>query len=194
VLTSQTFRDLFRTETIGENGLSIKSLAMVFTDLQASTALYERVGDIRALELVRSHFEKLNEVIRRHHGAVVKTIGDAVMAVFGESERAIGAAAGMHRALRKIDADGETLALQIGVHAGSCIAIQTNHQIDYFGSAVNVAARVQGVAQGGEIVVTDTIWIAPGVQGLVQDFGLEATPDRVELRGISASVPVYRLR
>ena len=193
VLTNQTFRDLFRTETIGENGLSIKSLAMVFSDLQASTALYERVGDIRALELVRAHFEKLNEVVRRHHGAVVKTIGDAVMAAFGEPERALAAAAGMNRAVRKIDADGEMLNLKIGVHAGSCIAIQTNHQIDYFGSAVNVAARVQGVAHGGEIVVTDTIWNAPGVQGLADDFGLEATPDRVNLRGIAQGVQVYRL-
>ncbi len=193
VLTSQTFRDLFRTETIGESGLSIKSLAMVFSDLQASTALYERVGDIRALELVRAHFEKLNEVVRRHHGAVVKTIGDAVMAAFGEPDAALAAAAGMTRAVRKIDADGEMLNLKIGVHAGSCIAIQTNHQIDYFGSAVNVAARVQGVAHGGEIVVTDTIWNAPGVQGLADDFGLEATPDRVDLRGIAQGVQVYRL-
>jgi class 3 adenylate cyclase len=194
VLTSQTFRDLFRTETIGEGGLSIKSLAMVFSDLQASTALYERVGDIRALELVRAHFEKLNDVVRRHHGAVVKTIGDAVMAAFGEPDAAVAAAAGMTRAVRRIDADGEMLNLKIGVHAGSCIAIQTNHQIDYFGSAVNVAARVQGVARGGEIVVTDTIWNAPGVQGLAQDFGLEATSDRVDLRGIAQGVQVHRLR
>ena len=193
VLTNQTFRDLFRTETIGESGLSIKSLAMVFSDLQASTALYERVGDIRALELVRAHFEKLNDVVRRHHGAVVKTIGDAVMAAFGEPARALAAAAGMNRAVKKIDADGEMLNLKVGVHAGSCIAIQTNHQIDYFGSAVNVAARVQGVAHGGEIVVTDTIWNAPGVQGLVDDFGLDATPDRVDLRGIAQGVQVYRL-
>jgi class 3 adenylate cyclase len=193
VLTNQTFRDLFRTETIGEGGLAIKNLAMVFSDLQASTALYERVGDIRALELVRAHFEKLNDVVRRHRGAVVKTIGDAVMAAFGEPDAALAAAAGMTRAVRKIDADGEMLNLKIGVHAGSCIAIQTNHQIDYFGSAVNVAARVQGVAHGGEIVVTDTIWKAPGIQGLVDDFGLEATPDRVDLRGIAQAVQVYRL-
>jgi class 3 adenylate cyclase len=194
VLTNQTFRDLFRTETIGEGGLAIKNLAMVFSDLQASTALYERVGDIRALELVRAHFEKLNDVVRRHRGAVVKTIGDAVMAAFGEPDAALAAAAGMNRAVRKIDADGEMLNLKIGVHAGSCIAIQTNHQIDYFGSAVNVAARVQGVAHGGEIVVTDTIWKAPGIQGLVDDFGLEATPDRVDLRGIAQAVQVYRLQ
>jgi class 3 adenylate cyclase len=194
VLTNQTFRDLFRTETIGEGGLAIRSLAMVFSDLQASTALYERVGDIRALELVRAHFQKLNDVVRRHHGAVVKTIGDAVMAAFGEPEAALAAAAGMNRAVKKIDADGEMLNLKIGVHAGSCIAIQTNHQIDYFGSAVNVAARVQGVAHGGEIVVTDTIWNAPGVQGLVDDFGLDATPDRVDLRGIAQGVQVYRLQ
>jgi class 3 adenylate cyclase len=193
MLTNQTFRDLFRTETIGPGGLQIKNLAIVFSDIQASTALYERVGDLRALRLVRDHFDLLQEVVARHRGAVVKTIGDAVMAAFGEPERALAAAAGMCRAVGRINADGESLLLKIGLHAGSCIAIQTNHQIDYFGRAVNVAARVQSVAAGGEIVVTDTIWEMPAIPGLAQDYGLRARPDTVQLRGIADNVPVHRL-
>jgi len=193
MLTNQTFRDLFRTETIGPGGLQIKNLAMVFSDLQASTALYERIGDIRALRLVRDHFDLLQEVVARHRGAIVKTIGDAVMAAFGEPDRALAAAAGMSRAVGRINADGEALVLKIGLHAGSCIAIQTNHQIDYFGRAVNIAARVQSVAAGGEIVVTDTIWDLPAIPGLAMDYGLRARPDTVQLRGIADNVPVHRL-
>jgi len=193
LLTNQTFRDLFRTETIGDKGLHIKNLAIVFTDLQASTALYERVGDLRALELVRKHFELLENVVVRHRGAVVKTIGDAVMAAFGEPERALAAAAGMTRAVGRINADGDALTLKIGLHAGSCIAIQTNNQIDYFGRAVNIAARVQSVARGGEIVVTEAIWDCPGIPELVLDYGLQATEDRVSLRGIAEDVHVHRL-
>jgi class 3 adenylate cyclase len=193
MLTNQTFRDLFRTETIGAGGLQIKNLAVVFSDLQASTALYERVGDLRALRLVREHFDLLHEVVARHRGAIVKTIGDAVMAAFGESERALAAAAGMSRAVGRINADGESLVLKIGLHAGSCIAIQTNHQIDYFGRAVNIAARVQSVAAGGEIVVTDTIWDMPAIPGLAADYGLRAREDTVQLRGIADNVPVHRL-
>jgi class 3 adenylate cyclase len=193
VLTSQTFRDLFRTETIGDKGLSIKSLAILFTDLQASTALYERVGDLRALELVRAHFDKLMEVVRKKRGAIVKTIGDAVMAAFAEPESAVAAAAEMTAAVRTIDTAGDSLAIKIGIHAGSCVAIQTNHQIDYFGSAVNTAARVQGVARGGEIVVTEPIWHAPGVRERTDNCGLRMAPDTVRLRGIAAPVSIFRL-
>jgi class 3 adenylate cyclase len=193
MLTNQTFRDLFRAETIGPGGLHIKNLAVVFSDLQASTALYERVGDLRALALVRDHFDLLHDVVARHRGAIVKTIGDAVMAAFGEPERALAAAAGMNRAVGRINADGQGLVLKIGLHAGSCIAIQTNHQIDYFGRAVNIAARAQSVANGGEIVVTDAIWELPTIPGLVQDYGLRSRPDRVQLRGIADDVPVHRL-
>jgi len=193
MLTNQTFRDLFRTETIGSEGLQIKNLAVIFSDLQASTALYERVGDLRALRLVHEHFEVMHDVVARHRGAVVKTIGDAVMAAFGEPERALAAAAGMSRAIGRINADGEQLVLKIGLHTGSCIAIQTNHQIDYFGRAVNVASRVQSVAAGGEIVVTDTVWNTPGISDLALDYGLRARADTVALRGIADHVPVHRL-
>ncbi len=82
-LSNQTFLDLFDSETIvaGE-GLTVRRLALLFTDLQGSTALYDRIGDMKAFDLVRLHFGHLRECIARNSGALVKTIGDAVMASF----------------------------------------------------------------------------------------------------------------
>jgi class 3 adenylate cyclase len=191
LLTTQTFRELFRTETIAPGeGLELKGLSILFTDLQASTAMYERVGDLHALELVRKHFEILNDVIARERGAVVKTIGDAVMASFAEPDRAVSAALRMNESVRRAGLD---LILKIGLHAGPCVAIQSNNQIDYFGRTVNIAARVQGIADGGEIVLTDAVWQHPRVPQLVERAGQRVRVDRVQLKGIADDVEVRRL-
>ncbi|MGA2895361.1 MAG: DUF5939 domain-containing protein, partial [Xanthobacteraceae bacterium] len=81
LLTNQTFRDIFRTDTLDiDQRLKITSLTFLFTDLKGSTALYERVGDLVAYDLVRQHFRVLHDIVAAEAGAVVKTIGDAVMA------------------------------------------------------------------------------------------------------------------
>ena len=78
LLSNQTFRDIYRTDTLDiDQGLKILSLTFLFTDLKGSTALYERVGDLVAYELVRAHFRILHEIVGSEGGAVVKTIGDA---------------------------------------------------------------------------------------------------------------------
>ena len=93
LLTNQTFRDIYRTDTLDvDQGLKITSLTFLFTDLKGSTELYERVGDIVAYDLVREHFRVLNEIVASEAGAVVKTIGDAVMATFPSPDRALAAA------------------------------------------------------------------------------------------------------
>ena len=93
LLTNQTFRDIYRTDTLDvDQGLKITSLTFLFTDLKGSTALYDRVGDIVAYDLVRQHFRVLNEIVASEAGAVVKTIGDAVMATFPTPDRALAAA------------------------------------------------------------------------------------------------------
>jgi len=193
VLTSQTFRELFRTQTVGEHGLRIKNLTVLFTDLEGSTPLYERVGDLRAFELVQEHFSRLEAVVARHRGAIVKTIGDAVMAAFADPANALAAAAGMSRTVQRIDADGVPLRLNVGLHTGSCMAVQTNQQLDYFGGAVNIASRVEGQAEGGEIIATDAVWQTPGVPGLAEDFGLIDHPDVLELKGVVEPTVVHRL-
>src|SRR3546814_315803 len=89
LLTNQTFRDLYRADTLNiDQRLKIVSLTFLFTDLKGSTELYERVGDLVAFDLVKAHFQLLNDIVAAESGAVVKTIGDAVMA--RSEERSVG--------------------------------------------------------------------------------------------------------
>src|SRR6266705_2251242 len=114
LLTNQTFRDIYRTDTLDvDQRLKITSLTFLFTDLKGSTELYERVGDLVAYDLVRAHFGVLNEIVAAERGAVVKTIGDAVMATFPTPDRAMAAALKMREALKDLKGD---LLLKIGIH------------------------------------------------------------------------------
>lgn len=193
LLTSQTFHELFRAETIPiEQGIDVKGLAILFTDLQGSTSLYQRAGDLKAFGMVRDHFALLKECVSANGGAVVKTIGDAVMAAFSESRSAAEAAVQMHRRISKV-APGD-LALKIGMHAGPCIAVHLNDRIDYFGSTVNIASRVQGKAAGGEIVLTESSYQSPDVEKILRAAELVGAKESVELRGIEGVVPIVRLR
>ena len=193
LLTSQAFHELFRAETIPiEKGIDVKGLSILFTDLQGSTRLYQRAGDLKAFEMVRDHFTMLKDCVSSSGGAVVKTIGDAVMAAFSEPRAAVEAAVQMHRRISKV-APGD-LALKIGLHEGSCIAVHLNDRLDYFGSTVNIAARVQGKAAGGEIVLTESTFKAPDVEKLLRAAEFVGAKESVELRGIEGTVPIMRLK
>jgi class 3 adenylate cyclase len=192
LLSTQSFRDLFRAESLAPDAsLELQSLAIVFTDLKASTQLYERVGDLRALDLVREHFKLLHDVIDEEEGAIVKTIGDAVMATFVDPQRAVRAGARMHRALAKL-AGPEELALKVGVHQGACVAIDSNARLDYFGQTVNIAARVQGIAEGREIVCTDAVFASPGVAKTIGELAIAMQREETVLKGIDKPVVVHR--
>src|SRR5882757_7060952 len=100
MLSNQTFRDVFKADNLNvDQRLKITSLTFLFTDLKGSTALYERVGDLAAFDLVRAHFQALLEIISSEKGAVVKTIGDAVMATFIRPEHALAAGLRMRAAM-----------------------------------------------------------------------------------------------
>src|SRR6516165_4443700 len=100
LLSNQTFRDIYRTDTLDvDQRLKITSLTFLFTDLKGSTDLYERVGDLVAFDIVKEHFRVLHEIIAAESGAVVKTIGDAVMATFPTPDRALNAALRMRDAM-----------------------------------------------------------------------------------------------
>src|SRR5712671_639145 len=136
--------------------LKITSLTFLFTDLKGSTELYERVGDLVAFDIVREHFRVLNESVAAEGGAVVKTIGDAVMATFPTPDRALAAALRMREAMRGLNATHgrEDLLLKIGIHEGPCLAVSLNERQDYFGQTVNIASRVQGLAISQSILAT----------------------------------------
>ncbi len=196
LLTNQTFRDLYRTDTLDvDQRLKITSLTFLFTDLRGSTELYERVGDLSAFDLVRAHFQVLQEIVAAEAGAVVKTIGDAVMATFPTPDRAISAALRMRDAMRALnDKSGrEDLLLKIGVHAGPCIAVSMNERQDYFGQTVNIASRVQNLANAQAIFVTGAVVDDGLTADLLHKNALTPVPHEVSLRGIEREIAVYTI-
>ena len=171
----------------------MKDIALVFTDLKGSTALYDRIGDLNAFALVRQHFDCLRRATIRHGGAVIKTIGDAVMAAFLDPAAAVGAGLAMLGEIATFNQGlvDKELILKIGIHKGAAIAVTLNDQLDYFGQTVNIAARVQNLADAGEIYLTRAVRDAPGVGELLSSFEVEARTTR--LRGIDQEVPVFRV-
>ncbi len=196
LLTNQTFRDIYRTDTLDvDQRLKITSLTFLFTDLKGSTELYERVGDLVAYDLVRQHFGVLYKIVAAEAGAVVKTIGDAVMATFPTPDRAIAAALRMREAMQKINAErgSDDLLLKIGIHEGPCLAVTFNDRQDYFGQTVNMAARVQGLAKDRAIFVTRPVVENAGASAVLREMGLSPVEKRAALRGITEDAVVYEI-
>jgi class 3 adenylate cyclase len=196
LLTNQTFRDIYRTDTLDvDQRLKITSLTFLFTDLKGSTALYERVGDLVAYDLVRQHFHVLYEIVAADAGAVVKTIGDAVMATFPTPDRALAAALRMREAMTRINAErgNEDLLLKIGIHEGPCLAVTLNNSQDYFGQTVNMAARVQGLASSRAIFVTKPVVEDAKALKILETAGLQPTMQVAALRGITDQTTVYEI-
>ena len=186
VTALQVFRDLFSAEALrpGEQ-ISVGSLAVLFTDLRDSTSLYREIGDAPAFGRVMSHFDVLHDAVAVEGGAVVKTIGDAVMAVF---RRPLGAVNAILRAQRTFshEVDGtRRLRLKAGIHLGRCIAVTLNERLDYFGSTVNFAARVQRLSSGGDVVLTEPVFADHEVAEMLalMNRDLQTEPFEATVRG-----------
>jgi len=195
LLSTQTFLDLFPSETVmSSGGLAVKRVTLLFTDLKGSTALYDRIGDMKAFNLVRQHFGVLRDVITANEGALVKTIGDAVMASFTEPSNAVRAARDMLARIAEYNAAAgeEIIVLKIGAHCGPCLAVTLNDHLDYFGQTVNLAARVQGLAEANEIWLTNELYQQAGVSTDLKDCEVDELSVRV--KGIDRDVLVHRLR
>jgi class 3 adenylate cyclase len=202
LLTNQTFRDLYRTDALDpDQRLKITSLTFLFTDLKGSTALYDRVGDLKAYDLVREHFDLLNKIVAAEAGAVVKTIGDAVMATFETSDHAVSAALKMRDAIRDVggkpggdgEGQGEDLLLKIGIHEGPCLAVMVNDRQDYFGQTVNIAARVQSLADSRAILATGAVVEKAETAKLLEASGVTPVAQRQALRGVTHELTLYEL-
>jgi class 3 adenylate cyclase len=196
ILSNQTFRDLYKADNLNiDQRLKITSLTFLFTDLKGSTALYERVGDLAAFDLVRAHFHALLEIIAAEKGAVVKTIGDAVMATFIRPEHALRAGLRMRSAMKELNkARGtEDLIVKIGLHEGPCLAVMLNERQDYFGQTVNVAARVQSLSTNQEIHITQPVIGAPEVAAIIEREAIKPIRKEAALRGIADKMVVYEI-
>jgi class 3 adenylate cyclase len=196
MLSNQTFRDVFKADNLNiDQRLKITSLTFLFTDLKGSTALYERVGDLAAFDLVRAHFHALLEIISSEKGAVVKTIGDAVMATFVRPEHAIVAGLRMRAAMDKLNQERgrDDLVVKIGIHEGPCLAVMLNERQDYFGQTVNIAARVQGLSTSQAIHITGPVIDAPAVAAILDKQAIVPIQKQAALRGIADKMLVYEI-
>ena len=198
LLNNQSFRDLFRIQHLSPNlNLNIKSLTILFTDLRGSTEMYDQAGDLIAYRLVQDHFKELTDTVRHNNGAIVKTMGDAIMATFSRPIDGLMAALEMLERLNQLNQrwheQGYELGLKVGINEGPALAVMTDDRLDYFGQSVNVAARVQGLAGSGEVWITDSVWNHPRVEDLVAKHSLEKEEREATLKGVGKPTRVVRL-
>jgi class 3 adenylate cyclase len=194
VIAMHAFRELCPEQLLRPgDDVAIGRVTILFTDLKGSTALYAEIGDSTAYGLVRDHFAFLVERVRGHRGVLVKTMGDAVMAAFEEPADAVRAAFAMQRDVAAFNADHKGLAIvvKLGLHQGPCIAVTSGGILDYFGTTVNVAARLQGQSRGGDMVLSAEMIADPAVAGVLE--GAELQPESAVLHGIAEAVTFYRL-
>jgi class 3 adenylate cyclase len=192
-LSTQTFRQLFRSELVSkEEALTVNDLTFLFTDLKGSTSMYDEIGDATAYNLVRLHFDVLARAVAENSGAIVKTIGDAVMATFIDPTDAVKASLAMFEELEQLnDTISARLELKVGVHRGHTIAVTLNDRVDYFGQTVNIAARTQQLAVAGEIYVTSDVYETPGVSALLDDYEVSNTTGA--MAGVAEEIPLLRI-
>jgi adenylate cyclase len=197
VTALREFRDLFSSEVLAPGqSVGIESLTLLFTDLCDSTALYELIGDAPAYGRVRKHFAWLFDIIGAHSGAIVKTIGDSVMAVFQSPEDALCAAIEIQKQVLDFNAllsDANHIALKIGLHHGPAIAINSNDRLDYFGRTVNIAARLLGASRAMEIVFSGDVAARDGIQKILLNESLAPESFLANLKGIKGVFELQRV-
>jgi class 3 adenylate cyclase len=185
VTSLQLFRDLFANEALrpGER-ISVGTLTVLFTDLRESTRLYRESGDAVAFGHVMNHYDVLRQAILEEDGALVKTIGDAVMAVFRRPAPALRAALKAQAILARPPAGLQPLRLKAGVHMGPAVAVTLNDRLDYFGSTVNITARLEHLANMRPGVVTSAAVVHdPEVAEWLAGGSVTAEPFAATVRG-----------
>jgi len=173
--------------------VEISRVAIVFTDLQGSTKLYDKLGDAAAYRLVRDHFAFLSERVTRHNGFIVKTVGDAVMAAFHDPADAVRAVLAMQDEVEGFNRGREDagIVLKLGLHTGACIAVTAGEVLDYFGSTVNTASRLEHQCGGGEAIISDAVLSDPEAREALA--GRHFIEDSAALRGLAEPVRFVRL-
>ncbi|HKR14464.1 MAG TPA: DUF5939 domain-containing protein [Pyrinomonadaceae bacterium] len=194
VTALQMFRDLFSSEALrpGEQ-ISVGTLTVLFTDLRDSTKLYREIGDATAFGRVMNHFDVLRKSITERDGAIVKTIGDAVMAVFRSAADGVSAMLEAQQSLANPPEGVMPLKLKAGLHTGPCIAVTLNDRLDYFGSTVNMAARLEGLSTGSDVIISRSVFEDRKVRELLESQNLTATAFDAMLKGFEDEAHLWRI-
>jgi class 3 adenylate cyclase/CHAT domain-containing protein len=163
-----------------------REVTILFTDIKGSTQFFEKRGDLEGRAMVQAHNDLLFPIVEKHGGTVIKTIGDAIMASFQLPSDAVASAIEMQRSLECHNRDtnaGEGISVRIGINHGTGL-VETN---DVFGDVVNVAARIESLADGGEILVSETVYNAVRYS---DDVILRYRSD-AEVKGKSEPIKLY---
>jgi class 3 adenylate cyclase len=163
------------------------TVTLLFSDIENSTRLNERLGDRRWLEVLEAHNSIVRAQVGEHGGYEVKSQGDGFMIAFPSARQAVSCAVDIQRALARRAANGELpVRVRIGIHTGE--AIQQDG--DFFGRSVVTAARLADRAEGGEILVSSlvrTLVESAGGDTALQDAG------EAELKGLSGRQRLFRV-
>ncbi len=180
---------------IGDSGSPSAEVAtgmrtILFTDVEGSTALTDRLGDAKARDLLREHERITRDALKSHGGSEVKTLGDGFMASFGSATKALECAVALQRSFAQHnDSADETIKVRVGLNAGEPIAEDDpGGRGDLFGTAVNMAARIASKAEGGEILAANVVReLVAGKEFLFADRG------ETELRGFEEPVRLFEV-
>jgi len=183
----QTFRENFSSEVLAPGvEIGVSQVCILFTDLKGSTRMYREKGDAPSYAIVRKHFDRLQAVIDRHEGAVVKKIGDAVMACFHDPANAV-------RAALAIQSEEDPLITRIGLHWGPAIAVNANDLLDYFGRTVNLASRLQKHSQGQDVVLAAGLAEEVGVREAIASLGAQVYCFCADVPDVEEGMALVRL-
>jgi len=190
LIRRQSFVDYFSDQILSPDlQAEVGTITLMFSDLVGSTKLYREKGDAGAFDEVVAHFHILKEILNRHGGTLVKTVGDAIMAVFEEPENAVKCGIEIQEAMKS----GSELGLRLGIHVGPCLAVTLNDRLDYFGATVNQAARMEGQCIPGQLVLSQDLHKDPEVQNLIAIDELEIAEDQVQVKGIEIPLNIFRV-
>jgi class 3 adenylate cyclase len=192
LLSFQEFRDLFSEDYIGADvKLAVGEQTLLFTDVVGSTAFYASRGDPAAFVEIKKHFDEVFAIVTKNRGAVVKTIGDAVMATFVNPVDAVRASQQIHQAFHPQRTD-TPIRLRISLNTGPCIAVRLNANADFFGGTVNIAAKLQALAEGYQIAMSEATYRAAGVAELLASEKAELENLVYESKALREPVAVRR--
>ena len=195
--TLPAYRRTFGAQVLAPDvRIAVKAMAILFTDLTGSAALYHEQGDAGAFQLVHDHFAVLDAVVERHGGVRVKTIGDALMAAFSDPGPAAAAAVELQQAFAAwvtgLDMQHPP-GLKVGLHYGPVMAVHTDQAgLDFFGGTVNLAARCEGQARRGQVIFTQAVAESPGVVRALTAWGGRVEQFGAEVKGIPGQQTLHR--
>ena len=191
VFSTHEFRDLFSHESLRAGvGLSVGNQTILFTDVVGSTRFYVRSGDPKAYATIKAHFDQIKPVIRANGGVIVKTIGDATMAAFSNPLDALKASADLQRIFPNRP-QFDAIKLRISLNQGPCIAVNFDTGLDYFGTTVNLAAKLQRFSETGEVAFSQSLLQTPEISEFIKTEGLTFKTSIYKSADFDAPIPVY---